>query len=149
MILSVFVDGEPKAQPRPRACRRGNHSDVYDPGTADEWKWRVGMMTKQTATSYWEPTNDPIALRVRFYLPRPKKHFYTTKKRFGELRDDAPRFCTTKPDIDNYVKAVMDAITQTHAVWKDDSQVAGIFACKIYADTARIGAEIQIRTLGD
>lgn len=33
-LLNIFVSGEPKPQPRTRACVRGKHAGTYDPGTA-------------------------------------------------------------------------------------------------------------------
>jgi len=38
-----------------------------------------------------------------------------------------------KPDLDNLIKAVTDAITDTQRVWLDDSQIYEITATKTYA----------------
>lgn len=115
MTTSLFVPGIPKGQPRARACIRGRHAGVYDPGTADAWKhavadsWRLLPATKHT---------EPVKLDLQFFLPRPKSHFRSN----GELKPAAPMFHTGKPDCDNLAKAVMDVLTRLGA-WTDDSAV--------------------------
>lgn len=63
----------------------------------------------------------PLALSVWFEFARPKKHFYETRARKGQLRDDAPACHDKKPDMDKLIRAVKDALTRT--VWVDDCQV--------------------------
>jgi Holliday junction resolvase RusA-like endonuclease len=62
----------------------------------------------------------PIALGLTFIMPRPKAH-YRTGKNSHLLRDDAPTWHTSTPDLDKLVRSVGDALTGR--VWKDDSQV--------------------------
>ena len=149
-FLNVFVEGTPKAQPRPRACIRGKHAGVYDAGTADGWKWLVGRAVKESAErDNWAKTDQPIGLTIIFTLPRPKNHFCQSKARRGELKDGAPHYHCSKPDLDNYAKAVMDAISDCGAIWEDDSQVARMSAEKRFVNSAagacdRVGAFIII-----
>lgn len=144
-FMNFFVEGVPKAQPRPRACIRGKHASVYDAGTADGWKWLVGRAVKEQAKlEDWRKSAKPIFLKIMFALPRPKKHYYQSKSRKGELRDDAPYYHTAKPDLDNYVKAVMDAISDCGAIWQDDSQVVCMRAEKHYVNPVDVGAFITV-----
>jgi Holliday junction resolvase RusA-like endonuclease len=54
---------------------------------------------------------------------------------------------TTKPDVDNYLKLVMDACNQS-GVWEDDSQVVEVLAQKWYcADYQEPEIQIQISRL--
>ena len=124
--LQFFAHGLPKGQPRARACRRGNHASVYDPGTADAWKWAV----RAAAKDKWDgvPFVGAIRLEVIFYMPRPKAHFRTN----GDLKPNAPKWHIGKPDRDNLEKAVMDALT-TLGVWADDCQVCTGTVQKQYA----------------
>jgi Holliday junction resolvase RusA-like endonuclease len=48
---------------------------------------------------------------------------------------------TSRPDTDNYIKSVQDALNGI--VWKDDSQVVALIADKWYSDKPRI--EIDVR----
>lgn len=140
--LTFFVVGLPKGQPRAKACRFGNVSRVYDPGTADEWK----MFVRDAANKAWDkvPWTGPLCVNITIYFPRPKAHF--TKK---GLRPDAPKFHTSKPDRDNCDKAVLDALTNL-GLWKDDSQVATGTIKKLYqiqtnTSAGMTGAYVEIK----
>lgn len=64
----------------------------------------------------------PVVLSARFYFQRPKSvHYYQTKARHGELRDDAPRFHAQSPDLAKLLRCVEDAMTGE--VWTDDKLV--------------------------
>lgn len=47
-----------------------------------------------------------------------------------------------KPDVDNYAKAVLDAMTKA-GVWDDDTQVAFLAVKKEWGDEASIGIEVS------
>jgi len=140
--LSFFVDGDPKAQPRGRACRRGNHAGIYDSGTADAWKASVRAAAKKG----WDGVmfTGPLRVDVAVYFKRPKSHFFTGK-RSDVLRPDAPNFHTSKPDRDNLDKAILDALTNA-GIWKDDAQVCAGIITKSYVQFIA-GANVTITTL--
>lgn len=133
--IEFFADGEPKGQPRPRAFSRGGHARVFDPGTAEGWKSQIAIAARPHIPT--EPLAGPIKLRLWFHIPRPKSH-RTIK---GVLKAKAPFSCTKKPDIDNYAKAVMDALTVLR-FWQDDCQVCELVASKHFDD--RSGCSIRI-----
>lgn len=62
------------------------------------------------------PLQGPLAVVVEIYATQPK----STKL-------DYPR-----PDIDNYTKAVLDALNTL--LWEDDSQIISIYATKQWAE---------------
>lgn len=72
----------------------------------------------------------PLALELRFCVPRPKGH-YGAKG----LRPSAPAYPTVKPDVTKLVRAVEDGLTGI--VWRDDSQVVVQAASKSYGEPAR------------
>lgn len=125
--ISFFAQGNPKGQPRPRAFAFHGKARVFDPGTAEGWKSCVAEAAKPHLPE--KPIETPVKMWVRFYMPRPKKHFNKTG-----LRPDAPEFFTGKPDADNLAKAVMDALTIL-GMWRDDSLVYDLRAEKIYSNT--------------
>jgi Holliday junction resolvase RusA-like endonuclease len=85
---------------------------------------------------------DPVLLWIEFRLARPKSH-YRSGKHASELKPDAPRFSTSKPDTTKLVRALEDACTGI--VWHDDSQVAMQNIVKRYADPNEIpGAHVKV-----
>lgn len=123
--IQIDVEGVPKGQPRARACIRGRHAGVYDPGTADDWKACVRAAAMKARK---EPIVDAVSLRVVFRMPRPKAHF----DKNGEVRDKF-RLAqhVQKPDLDNLVKAVQDALTDV-GLWQDDAQIVSLTASRVW-----------------
>jgi len=116
-VIFFRVNGTPKPQPRPRATvmRIGGKftARVYNPMDADDWKGLIKRAAMQRLPA--EPIPGPVVCQCQFFMPRPD--------RLMRRRDpDGPVDCDTKPDLDNLIKAVMDAITQT-GLWHDDGQV--------------------------
>lgn len=134
--ISFFAAGIPAAQPRARARARkiivkGRPTwvgDVYNPPDADQWKRDVGFAARPYMPS--EPWAVPIHLELVFYFPRPKGH-YGSGKNAGKIKDTAPRLHTVRPDCENCIKAVQDALTEMR-FWVDDCWVAKVWADKLY-----------------
>lgn len=130
---TFFAQGEPKGQPRPRACIRGRRAGVYDPGTADTWKRQVKAAAKPYIDAQGKLTG-PVAVRLSFFMPRPMAHWCIRGgTRSNELSTKAPVFHTSKPDCDNLAKAVLDALTNCK-LWDDDNQVAALQIDKVYSN---------------
>ena len=134
--LSFFAYGTPKGQPRAKACRRGNHAGVYDPGTADEWKSWV----RTAAIQAWDGVKweGPLKVSITIYFPRPKNH-YGSGKNERILKPKAPVWHSSKPDRDNCDKAIMDALGDLYppkkiGIWNDDAQVCDGRIKKLYAN---------------
>lgn len=123
-MTSLFVSGLPIAQGRPRfkVIRMGQFTNVraYDPERSVTWKEHVRAQAKMWAgPSAHELLNgSPMALHLRFVLPRPRN----IPKRVTQH--------VKKPDLDNLVKAVKDALTGV--LYARDSQVVTLVAHKVY-----------------
>lgn len=108
-----WVSGKPIAQPRVKAARVGGFVRMYTPKTADAWKDAVAKA--------WEDVHDldATSLECTFY-------FYAPKSRRKELFDG----CTgapivphrQKPDGDNLIKAVADALVKAGVI-QDDARI--------------------------
>jgi Holliday junction resolvase RusA-like endonuclease len=126
MRIAFTVIGEPKGQPRARAFARkfGNkHSArMYDPGTADGWKQAVALASMPHRQR--EPITGPIIVSVTFFMPRPKS-LCRKKDPDGVIPH------TAKPDVDNLIKALFDALTDA-GMWRDDAQVYETSVRKYY-----------------
>jgi len=114
----VEVIGTPRPQPRPRLGKGGR---VFNPPSADEWKRAVARACRDAKIKF--PAGSAIALDVEFFLPVR-----------GEREVGAPHLST--PDLDNLLKAVMDAMT-TAGVWADDAQVFCLTSRKAVAGGPR------------
>lgn len=125
MTLEVFVPGEPKGQPRPRAFALHGKARVYTPGSAEAWKSQIAHACRE-----WRDAGiaGPVSVSLTFEFARPKSHYTSA----GELRGSAPAWHVSKPDTDNLAKAVLDTLT-TIGVWHDDAQVIELLLAKRYA----------------
>lgn len=137
MNLDFFVAGIPKAQPRVKAFVRGGHAGVYTPDSAESWKQAVRREAVANAPELIMAHR--ICISLDFFMPRPKAHL----KRDGSPKSKSPVWHCKKPDLDNLIKAVIDAITDTQRVWLDDSQICQISATKSYALNAS-GCSVRI-----
>lgn len=84
----------------------------------------------------------PVAIRLTFGFPRPKKHYRAN----GQLRSDAPHYVVTTPDIDKCVRSTLDALTGV--CFRDDKQVVRVKAEKVYTSDGGY-VEIHAFSFGD
>lgn len=124
--IHLFIPGNPVPQGRPRACIRGKHASVYEDAKSKDWKKTIAVHAQYQLDRLSFDVKGPrvlidtaIKLEVEFRLLRPKS--VSVKKRPEPI---------TRPDLDNLVKAVKDALTGV--LWRDDSQVIELEAKKVY-----------------
>ena len=146
--LTFYVTGEPKGQPRPRAFARKmgavHVARFYDSDVADEWKRAVFVAVLDAANlGKWEMTTGSIIVQLRFAMPRPKSHFGAKG-----LKPSAPIFHVCKPDVDNLAKLILDQITRSGRIWRDDSQVDSLDVVKLWAVDDKHGCSVAISTVG-
>jgi crossover junction endodeoxyribonuclease RusA len=107
--------------------------------------WRDNLVIELVAAnSDRPPLWSPVEVEVRFFLPWLKKHYSQSKAKIGELKADAPRMPTAKPDLDKLQRAVGDALTESKVI-NDDSLIVSWVTSKWYA--TRAGASIKVRTV--
>lgn len=133
--ISFFVSGVPKAQPRVKAARRGKFVHIYTPDTAEEWKSKVRKLSAERIST---KIKTPVYVDMAFHIERPKFHF----RKNGTLKS-TEYWVSKKPDVDNFAKAVMDAMTDA-GVWEDDSLVVMLSVSKRYANERQEGCLIQV-----
>ncbi|MGN7167938.1 RusA family crossover junction endodeoxyribonuclease [Paenibacillus cellulositrophicus] len=136
-MIQFVVYGEPVAQGRPRASTAGGFVKLYDPTKSRDYKDYVRL----AAAEYAPPSllEGPIGMMLTIYRSMPKS-FSKRKAAAAEAGEIRP---TSKPDVDNYLKGVKDALKGV--IWKDDSQVVEVFAQKRYSGRPRI--EVKIKDL--
>tara|TARA_Y100000310_G_scaffold99_1_gene111 strand:- start:1135 stop:1800 length:666 start_codon:yes stop_codon:yes gene_type:complete len=133
-MISFSVKGNPKAQKRHRHVKSGW---TYDPSAKEKQDFLT--MIQQYAPK--QPLSGAICLKAGFYLYPPKK-WLRTGKHAGKTKDSMPRYVSKRPDIDNYLKWVMDAMGNG-IFFNDDSQIAHVIATKEYSLSPRVEVEID------
>ena len=123
-LIDFIIEGKPKPLQRHRATRRGI---MYDPSKKD----KADFLTRCLEFAPKTPLEGALWIELVFSMPRPKSH-YRTGKNAGKLKEGSPTMHTKKPDLDNLVKFVCDAIDRKF--YLDDAQITRIQAVKIYAE---------------
>ncbi len=100
------------------------------------YKSHIQLLAKQQLKGDFFPSG-PLEARITFFMPIPKS--WSKKKK----EDAVFSYHTKKPDADNLVKGVFDALNKI--VWQDDNQIAKVTALKIYSE--KTGIEVSIREL--
>lgn len=125
-MTNIYYPVKPKSAPRPRVTRRGTYNDK----DYTEWKNGLKLLAK---TKFKKPITHPVSINIEFFFEIPKS--WTKKKKA------AAKWHTSKPDVDNLCKSVLDALNGI--AFKDDSQVCMIQAKKQYAQQSCVKIEIH------
>ena len=133
--MKLTIPIEPKPQPRPRVTARGKFAHAYEPASITLYK-RMVAATYQKHFGQIDPTPKPVAIDVVFYRPIQK----SLSKREHARRVNGEHLPVVKPDVDNYVKAVLDALNGV--AFKDDSQIIKLKAQKLYSENPRTEIEM-------
>lgn len=124
----LFIDINPMPASRPRVPRFGK---VYYAKPYKEYRDAVAEWIVDNAERLEGlRTEKRLDVRLNFNVRRPK-----TTKLHGP-----------KPDIDNYIKAVLDSLNGV--IWADDYQIVAVFASKAWADAEKqVGTYLQWHTV--
>jgi len=119
---------------------RGGFARAYTPADHPVVAYRkaIGAEALRYGTrKQWRSRLDGrgIRLYVWYVFQRPKSHLLAS----GKLKAGSPRY--PRPDLDNLLKGVMDALT-TAGVWEDDVAVTQVRARKRY-----VGSRIKPHTI--
>ena len=109
---------------------------MYDSDAADVWKAAVDAQLVEIARTHsLEPFAGRCSVILQFYFQRPKSHLRTN----GMVKDGAPGPHTSKPDLDNLAKLVLDRVTRNGRFWGDDAQVDMLAIGKEWAQPGEAG----------
>lgn len=154
MSICFFVSGIPKAAGSKRgipiyAGKKGTpdrhwtgKTAVIDTSGQAGKDWRADVKSEARKHKPEELLTDQIHIRMDFCFPRLKGH-YGTGKNADTLKESAPYWHTTKPDVLKLGRAVEDALTGI--IWRDDAQICKEQLTKKYGDTP--GVQIYISTM--
>ena len=132
--MKIFIPGEPIAQPRVKVSTKGGFARAYTerdhPIHAYKQAIRLGYVN-----AGGEVLQGPVSVRVVCWFERPKIH--------GKKRRQRSEPKTTKPDLDNVGKAILDALNEI--AYNDDGQVYRLTVEKWYVGPYNlIGTTIEV-----
>ena len=116
----------PKPQSRPRFTSKGS-SRAYE--KADMKAYKRALAYKVMAQKPECIEKGTVAIEIRFFI-YPPAYILKVKKNRQALENET-MFVNKKPDLDNYFKAVTDAVNGI--LYKDDGQISLIKTYKVYS----------------
>lgn len=129
--IEIHIPMEPIAKGRPRLTTRGGFARAYTPAKTARWEAGAAAFIR----SKWkkrDPLVGPVMIDIMIYRSRPKR--LCRKK---DPNHALP--CDTKPDVDNYVKAILDACEKANIFANGDQQVFSLNAIKMWAPKGKEG----------
>lgn len=134
--VTFVVPGQPVAKGRPKFARQGGFVRAYTPEKTVAYETLV-KLSAADAMQGAAPWSGPLSIELRLFVAIPKS---TTKRDLAAIA--AGTFLPTKkPDADNVLKAITDALNGV--VYVDDAQIVDVVIRKRYSDTPR--AEVMVR----
>ena len=139
--IEFFVPGAPVGKGRPRAARRGAGVVMFTPEKTAGYEALVAAaasnaMRAEAGPLFTGPLEAVLEMRIPIPVSWSKAH-----KAAALAGTELP---TSKPDIDNVVKAILDACNGV--VFRDDAQVVMLVATKSFSDAP--GVRVVIRERG-
>jgi Holliday junction resolvase RusA-like endonuclease len=123
VLLRFVVPGEPVAWQRTRINRSGYHFTAEKTRTAQATIAEAGGLAFRAAFGLHPLLDEPLSLSIVAFCGTKAKRAHG-------------RYRTTRPDLDNYVKTVMDALNGV--IWLDDARIVHIDARKVWAEEPRL-----------
>lgn len=136
MGIRFEVPGEPRGKGRPRFHRDGH---TYTDSETKAYERKIVAYYRKALGAFSWPQGATVAVEVTAVYPIPKR---ATKAALA-LMQSGKLLPTRKPDIDNVLKIVLDALNGV--AWKDDSCVVELIGRKVYGPEPGIAVEMKGR----
>jgi Holliday junction resolvase RusA-like endonuclease len=135
MGLTFEVPGEPRGKGRPRFNR--HTGSTYTDSETRAYEQKIVAYYRKAYQGFRWPDSAFIHVIVTAHYPIPKS---ATKAAIAGMQ--AQRILPSrKPDIDNVLKVVLDALNGV--AYKDDSRVVSVTARKVYSFEPKIVIEMR------
>jgi len=136
MNIELTIPGEPQGKQRPKARRMGRFTGIYTPEKTVNYETYIKELF---VTKYpdFMPLVGPLMLQFTAYVSIPA----STSQKKRALMLEGIIIPEKKPDIDNILKIIMDALESV--AYKRDSQIAIAIESKLYSDRPRLELKIQ------
>lgn len=138
-MIKFTYHGEAVGKGRPRYSRRGEYVHTYTPQKTKNFEDAIRFEFMASNCEAMPVYDREVSLKatVLVGIPIPKSY---SKKKQALCRD---RFIapSKKPDIDNILKSVFDALNGY--AFADDVQIVRVYAEKVYAEEPFVEVEID------
>ena len=127
----------PTAKGRPKFRVIRGHVHAFTPAKTKDFEYRLKEYYQGAAGGYIFAKGVPISVSIEFGMAIPQS---TSKKRTEQMINGYIKH-TVKPDLDNMVKSVLDALNGV--AWYDDAQIVQLNVNKRYTKTPNIYINIH------
>lgn len=134
MMVRLIIPGEPKGKARPRFDSRNGRT--YTPADTKNYEKQIVAAYRQKYPRIAFP-DEALDLRIKAFFGVPKSD---SKKKAAQKLAHIIR-PTKKPDMDNIVKIVADALNGV--AYHDDAQIVDCMVRKFYSRYPRVEILIQ------
>ena len=140
-MINFTVSGCPVGKQRPKFSTVNGHAMAYTPAKTANYETLVQLSYQQQCGGKTYEKDVPLAIDIMAHFPIPKS---VSKKKADMMRSGKIR-PTKKPDTDNVLKAICDALNGI--AYYDDAQIVEVTMWKFYSDEPK--AEITIRAVNE
>lgn len=136
--IQFVVPGPPQGKARPRVVRAKNGmSMTYTPDKTVAYEELVRLRYKAAAQEFRFADNAQLAMQITAFYPVPKSK---SKRAQADMIAGVIR-PTKKPDCDNVIKIICDALNEL--AYKDDAQIVVTQMSKYYGEVPRTIVKIM------
>lgn len=138
MEIKFTVPGQPKGKQRPRICRINGRNVTYTPRQTIEYEKLVRVRYNAVSKVKFQK-DEPLEISILALFSIPQH----ASKKLKQLMLNGDVLPTKKPDSDNIIKIILDALNGV--AYHDDNQVCRVYFEKMYAENPEI--RILIRNI--
>lgn len=138
MKINFIIPGPPQGKARPKVTRTKNgFSHTYTPDKTVAYEELVRTRYLAATNAYRFPDGAQIKMEILATVPIPQSKSRRVKADMLEGRTRP----TKKPDCDNIIKIICDALNGL--AYRDDAQIVEVSIRKAYADGGEVSVMIQ------
>lgn len=119
-MIDLLIPGEPVGKGRPRVATIAGRARAYTPKGTAEWEAGAAMLLRAAWTG--APLDEPVELVVEAVAARPKALIPGPRKLSADPALARRLWRVTKPDGDNVLKCVGDALVMAGVI-RDDTRI--------------------------
>lgn len=134
-MVKFEIEGTIKGKGRPRFSKFGNYVKAYTPEDTVSYENLIKLQFRISCGNWYSEM--PLKMKITAIHSITKSVSKKNRARMlsGEIKP------TKKPDADNIVKVICDALN--HIAYKDDTQIVELEIKKVYGELEKVVVEIE------